>query len=310
MTKSICSLVLVFLFNLCTLNAQTFTCGDTLVDIDGNRYPTIEIAGKCWMQENLKAIHCNDGTSISLTTDSILWTGLSSPSYTYYASDSNNVGAYGLLYNGYAAIDPCGICPSGWSIPSDSAWTDMVNTLGGESVAGGALKDTAVWIINSGSTNSAGFTAKPGGFRVANGGYDYLTTQARFWSSTMATTQNAWSRVLYFNNSTVGRLNYHLKNGMSVRCVRNLTLGIEEDNPLQDFHIFPNPASNNLSIDLGNSSEIKISIANSLGKTVYTSTSANSQLVDIDLTDFSTGLYIVHIEQAGFMNSKKLIVTK
>jgi uncharacterized protein (TIGR02145 family) len=310
MTKSIGSLILIFLFNLSALNAQTFVCGDPLVDIDGNTYATIEIAGKCWMQENLKAIRCNDGTSIPLTTDSILWSGLSGPSYTYYGSNINNVDAYGLLYNGYAAIDPCGICPSGWSIPSDSAWTDMVNTLGGETVAGAALKDTEGWISNTGSTNSSGFTAKPAGFRVANGGYDYLTTQARFWSSTMATTQNAWSRVLYFNNSTVGRLNYHLKNGMSVRCVRNLTVGIEESNLLQGFHIFPNPASNNLSIALGGSSATNITIANSLGEIVYTSTSANSQLVNVELTDFSTGLYIVHIEQAGFMNSKKLVITK
>jgi uncharacterized protein (TIGR02145 family) len=310
MTKSIASLVLFFLFNLHALNAQTFTCGDTLIDIDGNMYPTIELAGKCWMQENLKVIRCNDGTPISLTTDSILWAGLSSPSYTYYESDSNNVDTYGLLYNGYSAMDPCGICPSGWSIPSDSAWTDMVNMLGGETLAGGALKDTTGWLINSGSTNSSGFTAKPGGFRVANGGYDYLTTQARFWSSTMATAQNAWSRVLYFNNSTVGRLNYHLKNGMSVRCVRNLTTGIEESEQLQDFHIFPNPANNHLTIDLGSSSEINIIIASSLGEIVYASTSFNTQLVEVDLTGLNTGFYIVRIEQAGFMNSKKLFITK
>ncbi|MFT5071814.1 MAG: hypothetical protein ACI8V8_001785 [Chitinophagales bacterium] len=310
MTKSIGSLVLFFLFNLYALNAQTFTCGDTLIDIDGNMYPTLELAGKCWMQENLKAIRCNDGTPISLTTDSILWAGLSSPSYTYYESDSNNVSAYGLLYNGYATMGPCEICPSGWSIPSDSAWTDMVNTLGGETTAGGTLKDTTGWITNMGSTNSSGFTAKPGGFRVANGGYDYLTRQARFWSSTMATAQNAWSRVLYFNNSTVGRLNYHLKNGMSVRCVRSLTTGIEESEQLQGFHVFPNPANNHVTIDLGSSSEINIIIASSLGEIVYASTSSNTQLVEVDLKGLNTGFYIVRIEQAGFMNSKKLFVTK
>jgi uncharacterized protein (TIGR02145 family) len=310
MNKSIGSLFLIFLFNLYALNAQTFTCGDTLVDIDSNMYPTVELAGKCWMQENLKAIRCNDGTPISLTTDPSAWAGLSGPSYAYYESDSNNVSTFGLLYNGYAALDSCGICPSGWSIPGDSVMTDMVNALGGETAAGGALKDTTGWFSNTGSTNSSGFTAKPGGFRIANGGFDYLTRQARFWSSTMATTQNAWSRVLYFNNSTVGRLNYHLKNGMSVRCVRELTVGIEESEQLQDFHIFPNPARKNLSIDLGSNSETNITIANSLGQIVYTSTSAKSQLVEVDLTDFSTGFYIVLIERAGFMNSKKLYVTK
>jgi hypothetical protein len=126
----------------------------------------------------------------------------------------------------------------------------------------------------------------------------------------MATAQNAWSRVLYFNNSTVGRLNYHLKNGMSVRCVKNLTTGLEESEQLQDFHIFPNPANNHLTIDLGSSSEINIIIASSLGEIVYASTSFNTQLVEVDLTGLNTGFYIVRIEQAGFMNSKKLFITK
>ncbi len=34
-----------------------------------------------------------------------------------------------------------GICPSGWHIPSDGEFTELTDFLGGESVAGGKMKE-------------------------------------------------------------------------------------------------------------------------------------------------------------------------
>lgn len=310
MTKSIASLAFLLLLTLCTAHGQSFSCGDPISDIDGNVYSTVEIAGQCWMQENLKTLHCSDGTAIPLNTDSAIWTGLSTPAYTYYDDDPSNVANYGILYNGFAALDSCQICPQGWSIPTDAAWTELVNTLGGEIDAGSALKETTGWTSNTGSTNSSGFTAKPGGFRVANGSFDYLGTQARFWTSTMATATNVWTRVLYFNNSTVGRLNYHKKNGMSIRCVKEIATGLGENEPALDFDIYPNPASQNFIINLGSSDDARITITNMLGETVYAETSSNTQLVQVDLTTLSAGIYVVLVQKSGRAITKKLIVSK
>lgn len=310
MMKSTGLSAFIFICTLGSIDAQTFNCGDLLTDVDGNTYPTVEISGQCWMQENLKTTHCSDGTPIALTTDPSLWTSLTEPSFAYYESDINNVDDFGLLYNGYAALEPCGICPSSWTVPSDSLWSDVVDSFGGELIAGGALKDTIDWLSNTGSTNSAGFTGKPGGFRVANGDFDYLGRQARFWSSTMATMQNAWTRVLYFNNTTVGRLNYHHKNGMSIRCVKNLTTGIEENDASLDFNLFPNPVKSTVTINFGVIREASVSIVNNLGQEVYRAPQRNEKFVEIDVNNLKVGIYFVRIEKAGFVALKKLLVFK
>lgn len=311
MTKPYFICGIFFLLNTSFANAQTFTCGDTLIDIDGNAYPTVLIAGKCWMQENLRTTHCSNNTPIPLTTDTITWDSLTSPGYTSYGGDSNNINTYGILYNGYAAMDPCGICPQGWSIPSDADWTEMVDSLGGEIIGGGPLKETTGWTgSNTGATNSSGFTAKPGGFRVANGSYDYLGNQARFWTSTMATSQNGWTRVLYFNNATVGRLNYHRKNGLSIRCIQNMMTGMGEIESTPSFQIFPNPASHYLTINVISRGEIDVTIFNSLGKRVYAMKSWNDSSINVNLSDFNNGVYIVQVEESGQSRTKKLIVAK
>lgn len=40
-----------------------------------------------------------------------------------------------------------GVCPTGWHLPSDAEWLELIDYLGGESVAEGKLKeiDTTHW---------------------------------------------------------------------------------------------------------------------------------------------------------------------
>ena len=40
---------------------KAFACGDTIVDVDHNEYPTVYVAGRCWTQKNLMAEHYPDG---------------------------------------------------------------------------------------------------------------------------------------------------------------------------------------------------------------------------------------------------------
>ena len=66
-----------------------------------------------------------------------------------------------------------GICPSGWHIPSDGEFTQLTDFLGGESVAGYAMKSTSGWndfIGSSGNgSNSSGWTGLPDGVRASGG---------------------------------------------------------------------------------------------------------------------------------------------
>jgi len=53
-------------------------------------------------------------------------------------------------------------------MPTDIEWTALITYLGGESVAGGKMKETGIiyWQTpNTGASNSSGFTASGGGMR-------------------------------------------------------------------------------------------------------------------------------------------------
>ncbi len=141
-----------------------------VTDIDNNHYEAVRIGSQLWMAENLKTTRYNDGTPIPLVTDSLEWDNLVTPAYCWYRNDPVTYGeTYGALYNLHVVSTGI-LCPSGWHVPSDAEWTVLSDYLGGESVAGGKLKEagTTHWYTpNAGATNETGFTALPGGIREA-----------------------------------------------------------------------------------------------------------------------------------------------
>ncbi len=144
----------------------------TLTDIDGNVYRTIKIGNQWWLAENLKVTHYRNGNPIiKLIADEPNWSSWASMlngaccAYEYNDSLAN---IYGYLYNWFAVADPRKISPEGWHVPNDDEWNSLIKFLGGESVAGGKLKEagTSHWLSpNNGATNESGFTAFPGGER-------------------------------------------------------------------------------------------------------------------------------------------------
>jgi uncharacterized protein (TIGR02145 family) len=93
--------------------------------------------------------------------------------------------------------------------------------LGGESVAGGQMKEagTAHWNSpNTGATNSSGFTALGSGLRSYSGGFNNLLNYGYFWSSSPSGGY-AWYRRLSYYYAVVSRYNYSRRSGFAVRCV-------------------------------------------------------------------------------------------
>jgi uncharacterized protein (TIGR02145 family) len=116
------------------------------------------------------------------------------------------------------------VCPNGWHVPTDAEWTTLTTYLGGESVAGGKLKETGTthWESpNEGATNETGFTALPGGNRNNNGAFNEIGTNGFWWSSTESAAATAWYRAIYYNFSSVFRFSYYKLYGFSVRCLRD-----------------------------------------------------------------------------------------
>ena len=215
--------------------APSFSCGtSTVSDADNNSYNTVQIGTQCWTQSNLKTSKYRNGDNITTGLSNSAWENTTSGAYAIYNNDPVNDGLYGKLYNHYAVTDTRGLCPTGWHVPSDGEWTILENHLGGSSVAGGALKSTAMqptpggWNApNAGATNSSGFTAPPGGLRDYFGDFNYMTYYGFWWSSSVSSASsvsslpNAWNRYLYFDLSDFNRYFNSRSYGFSVRCCRD-----------------------------------------------------------------------------------------
>jgi uncharacterized protein (TIGR02145 family) len=195
----------------------TITSG---TDVDGNVYKVVTIGTQVWMAENLKTTKYNDGMPIPNTTDSTAW-------YCDYNNSPDNATTYGRLYNWYTVAPAFNggknICPTGWHVPTDSEWTTLTTYLGGDTVAGGKLKEygTTHWATpNTGATNESGFTALPGGHHF--GEYLDIGSWGYWWSSTPVPPGAGWIRMMSFSFDDVWRgLSRSRNSGMSVRCVKD-----------------------------------------------------------------------------------------
>jgi uncharacterized protein (TIGR02145 family) len=189
-----------------------------------DQYQPLTIGSQVWMLKNLNVDHFSDGDSIREVTDPNEWATLKTGAWCYYNNDPAMGAIYGKLYNWFAVNDSRGLSPKGWHIPTDEEWSTLVTYLGGESVAGGKIKETGTshWFNpNTEATNESGFTALPGGRCYYNGAFDNIGFNSGWWSSTESSPSNAWYRYLYCSSASVGRFNGSKESGFSVRCIKN-----------------------------------------------------------------------------------------
>ena len=221
----------------------------TVTDRDGNTYNTVQIGDQCWMRENLRTTRYADGTSIAQggTTFYVV-------AYYWYYPDGNpsNKSTYGLLYNWKAVMrnstssdaNPSGvkgICPTGWHVPSDAEWTQLLRYVGnryhesncmcgnGRVQIAKSLASTIGWpasesecaIGNNPSRNNAtGFSAVPADHCYYDG-YGSFGYGATFWSATEDGSSYAYDRSLYYDNAYVDRNDLSKSSCSSVRCLRD-----------------------------------------------------------------------------------------
>jgi uncharacterized protein (TIGR02145 family) len=206
-----------------TINFEFAECKDA----DGNYYPIVKIGTQTWMAENLRTTHFRDGTTAipNVTVDAD-WSVLATSAWCDHGNNTSNGTTFGHLYNWYAATDVRNITPTGWHVPSDAEWTTLTTYLGGETAAGGKLKETGLthWITpNTGATNETGFSALGGGGRDMSGAFPVsdLLYRTNWWSATQFDVNPAWYRGIPTNNIIVAKAYYNKKAGFSVRCVKD-----------------------------------------------------------------------------------------
>ena len=152
------------------------------------------------MKENLKVTHYNNGDDILFIDNSQLWNDYDNGQYTLYNNDESNIDLHGFLYNWSAINDERGICPSGFHIPTDNEWAELISFLDADANPNAENHD------ENGNLESLGY---------------YIGYLAFFWTSTEINDNLAWSRELAFINTTVHRHSLTKNYGLSVRCIQN-----------------------------------------------------------------------------------------
>ena len=172
----------------------------------------IKIGSQVWAKENLKVTNFRNGEPIPVVQDQNNWSKMSTAAMCFTPEGE-------ALYNWYAVNDSRGLAPEGWHVPSDTEWQQLVDFLGGDMLAGKAMKAKKF-----GGDNSSKFKASLSGLRYYDGSFDNVGSYAYFWSSS-PNGSNAWYRILSSGNDDVNRFSNLLRSGFSVRCVRSsLTL--------------------------------------------------------------------------------------
>ena len=202
-------------------NSTCFTgCGDGIMH-DGHDYSTVQIGAQCWFSENCRYLPSVSPSNEGSDTDPYCYV------YGYQGTDvttaqaTSNYSTYGVLYNWTATITE-GVCPSGWHVPSDGEFTLLTDYLGGEFVAGDAMKSTSGWSENGNGSNSSGFTALPGGLKVGTSGqFAASGLNANFWSSSSIGT--AAAQALQITSESISASIWPSSFGLSVRCLLDYT---------------------------------------------------------------------------------------
>jgi uncharacterized protein (TIGR02145 family)/uncharacterized repeat protein (TIGR02543 family) len=196
-----------------TLYAQ-YSAYDVM-DNDGNKYGTVTIGGKTWMNKNLKTTKYNNGDPIPFVEDEGAWKSLTIGAYCWPMNDTANK-EYGALYN-WIAVNTGNIAPAGWHVATAYDWYDLVDSLGCDSFAC-KIKETGEthWLSpNECATNSTYFYALGNGLRgrLALGedaGFQGFKEYATWWTSTE----------YFVPNSNFGYL-FFITNSLTENCSKN-----------------------------------------------------------------------------------------
>ncbi len=225
--------LMVFIMTVMAVDAQQTINAEILKgkfkdERDNQQYSWIMIGNQVWMAENLNISVIIDNRNGQITNNTIR--------KLCYDDDDINCTVFGGLYS-WDVIDQYistegaqSICPQGWHLPTDEEWQILVDYLGGDKVAGDALKEagTEHWDKpNTGATNSSGFSALASGiFSRDLGGFINIGGACHFWTSTVSRLYSGESNV-YLTRYLLKR-NARVLNGSgtgecaySVRCIKD-----------------------------------------------------------------------------------------
>jgi uncharacterized protein (TIGR02145 family) len=227
-TSNVITMV-VYLYGSACAGVPTVTYG-------GMTYNTVQIGTQCWLRENL-----NVGTRINGTVEQT-----HNQIVEKYCYDNNeaNCNVYGGIYqwaeivqylngasntvnwNPVPSGNVQGICPSGWHIPTNTEWGTLMTSQGGIALAGGKLKEDGLYhffIINTGGTNSSGFTSLPTGQRFTTGAFSFINKSVQYWTTTSgaAPATDVYYGGTSYSSGSATNGQFYKSTGIAVRCLKD-----------------------------------------------------------------------------------------
>lgn len=195
-----------------------------IVEINGVKYPYIQIENQLWLAKNLD----------------LTWDGLLNFDGTIYDNDTNpravwyekkqwlygvNASDFGMLYNGFAAdYIQNNFVVDGWHIPFDDDWTTLLNNVG--SNPSNKLL-TKGWWSSGNSSDEYGLGIKPAGeYQKSGDSFTNIYTRCDIWSQDKDSNNQKFYCTFGVNNISHGAsyvMNRNgLRKGCSIRLCKNL----------------------------------------------------------------------------------------
>lgn len=200
---------------------------DEVIEQESNNEMSIEMAdtvvigSQVWMTVNLNNLTFRNGDTIFQAKSNAEWTSAAkskTPAWCYMNNDSSNGESHGRLYNYWAVIDPRGLAPEGWRIPSDEDFVILLQEIGASN--GDKLKSTAGWENGGNGSNSSGFNALASGYRNATGLFNPIGRLTCWWTRTEKSSGSAWGYTLIAADNSFKQDDFYKQSGLSVRCIK------------------------------------------------------------------------------------------
>jgi uncharacterized protein (TIGR02145 family) len=226
-----------------TSTSSTTTTTTTNICADCVTGTELQIGTQTWLACNLNVDTYRNGDPIYHATDPTDWTAKGNAgigAWCYYDNDPANGPIYGKIYNWHAANDTThgGIGPAGYHLPSSTEWDTLYSTINALSPVGntgGKMKSTCPnhwtfpgWPTNVDATNQSGFRGLGAGFRnlepypdFGPSGFGYLGLDETWWESTTFDSSRAYGRYLRKNTGIAYRDDYPMRDGYSIRLIKD-----------------------------------------------------------------------------------------
>jgi len=188
----------------------------SIVDYDGNIYPTVKIGDQVWMAANLAVEHYDDGVLIPNIVGSSEWI--------------SDVSGALCDVNGDPSNTFCNIAPTGWHLPTFAEYTTLANNTGGWGYAGAHFREAGYnhWDApNTGADNSTGFTLLGSGIRYYNDGtFGELKGTWYGWSSSEYHSDQAKAFITYNGSSSFFYMENNKNCGHSIRLIKDDSINV------------------------------------------------------------------------------------